>query len=94
MTLDRLGQGTAVGDDAIPPDIGAMSFETALEELEKIVHTLEAGKGALDDAIGSYERGALLKQHCEAKLRDAQARVDKIVLGPDGGVGAEPAEME
>ena len=44
--------------EQIPADIRKMSFEQALEELEQIVSRLEAGQGSLDDAIGSYERGA------------------------------------
>jgi exodeoxyribonuclease VII small subunit len=78
----------------MPKDIAAMSFEEALEELEGIVRKLEEGKGRLDEAITSYERGAALKKHCEAKLREAQAKVDKIVLGPEGAVGTEPAEID
>ena len=79
---------------AIPPDIAAMSFEDALQELETIVRRLEEGKSTLDEAISSYERGALLKRHCEAKLREAQARVEKIVLGPEGPVGTEAADID
>lgn len=75
-------------------DIAGLSFEDALAELEKIVRELEEGGGKLEDAIGAYERGALLKQHCEAKLREAQAKIDKIVLTADGGVSAEPADIE
>jgi len=75
-------------------DIARMSFEDALAELEKIVRRLEEGKGKLDDEIAAYERGALLKRHCEAKLQEAQARVEKIVLGPDGSVSAEPADLD
>jgi len=83
-----------MADATIPADIAAMSFEAALDELETIVRQLEEGKGALDDAITAYERGALLKRHCEAKLREAQTKVDKIVLGPDGSVGTEPAGLD
>lgn len=79
---------------AVPKDISKMSFEEALEELEQIVRKLEEGKGRLDEAIASYERGAALKKHCEAKLREAQAKVDKIVLGPGGAVGTEPVEID
>jgi exodeoxyribonuclease VII small subunit len=78
----------------IPPDIATMSFEDALGELEGIVKRLEAGESKLDEAIQSYERGAALKRHCEAKLKDAKAKVDKITLGPEGGVAAEPADLE
>lgn len=83
-----------MAETALPPDITAMSFEDALAELEQIVKRLEAGSGKLNDAITAYERGALLKRHCEAKLREAQARVDKIVVGADGTVATEPASLD
>lgn len=78
---------------APPDDIAAMSFEDALAELERIVRELEAGQGKLDDAIRSYERGALLKAHCEAKLRDAEAKVERIAKAGDGAVTASPAGL-
>lgn len=80
--------------DGRAPDIAALSFEDALAELEKIVRDLESGQAKLDDAIAAYERGAALKRHCEAKLRDAQAKVDRIVTGPDGQNRLEPAELD
>jgi exodeoxyribonuclease VII small subunit len=70
-------------------DIAQMSFEDALAELEAIVRRLEEGSAKLDDAIVAYERGAALKRHCEAKLGEAQARVDRIVLGANGRAAAE-----
>ncbi len=75
-------------------DIRKMSFEEALAELETIVERLESGEAKLDDAIGAYERGAALKQHCETKLREAQDKVEKIRLGADGSVSAEATEIE
>ena len=75
-------------------DIAAMSFEDALAELEGIVRRLEGGQVKLDDAIQSYERGAQLKRHCETKLNEAQQRVDRIVLAPDGAVTVEPAKLD
>jgi exodeoxyribonuclease VII small subunit len=83
-----------MAEATVPADIAAMSFEAALQELETIVRQLEEGKGALDDAITAYERGALLKRHCETKLSEAQAKVDKIVLAPDGTVSAAPADND
>ena len=81
-------------DPGDPPDIAAMSFEDALAELEQIVRRLEGGQVKLDEAILSYERGAQLKRHCERKLNEAQQRVDRIVIGPDGAVTAEPAKFD
>ena len=75
-------------------DIAAMSFEEALAELEQIVRRLEAGQVKLDEAIEFYERGARLKQHCEQKLNEAQQRVDRIVVGPDGAIGSAPAKLD
>ena len=80
-------------ESKIPVDIKKMSFEDALAELEKIVGDLEQGANKLDDAIGAYERGTLLKKHCEAKLREAKARIEKISVGPDGDATAEPVEI-
>lgn len=81
-------------EHAIPSDIAALSFEDALAELEKIVRELEAGQGRLDDAINAYERGSLLKAHCESKLREAQAKVEKITRAADGSLAASPAGIE
>jgi exodeoxyribonuclease VII small subunit len=83
-----------MSDPVMEADIAAMSFEDALAELEQIVRRLEAGQVKLDDAIACYERGAQLKQHCERKLNEAQHRVDRIVIGPDGDVSAEPAKLD
>jgi exodeoxyribonuclease VII small subunit len=77
-----------------PSDVARLSFEEALGELEKIVGDLERGKVKLDDAIAAYTRGAQLKAHCERKLADAKAKVEKIVLRPDGSVAAENAAIE
>jgi len=74
-------------------DIEKMSFEDALKELETIVRSLESGSGQLDAAIDAYERGAALKKHCEAKLREAQAKIEKITVDAAGGVSAEPTDL-
>ena len=83
-----------MADDAKTADIGKMSFEDALAELEEIVRSLESGKGKLEEAIFAYERGAQLKAHCEKKLKEAQAKVEKISLGADGKLAVEPADIE
>ena len=61
-----------------------MSFETALKELETIVARLEQGEVDLEDSIALYERGQALKIHCEAKLKSAESRLEKIVQGAQG----------
>ena len=64
--------------------IATMSFEAALEELGVIVRQLEAGQVPLDQAIALYERATLLKAHCDRRLQDAEARIEKIRVGPNG----------
>jgi exodeoxyribonuclease VII small subunit len=59
-------------------DIAKLSFEDAMRELETIVRQLEAGRVGLEQSIQSYERGALLKHHCETLLGEAQAKIDAI----------------
>ncbi|MEK9684801.1 MAG: exodeoxyribonuclease VII small subunit [Rhodospirillaceae bacterium] len=78
----------------LPSEIAAMSFEAALSELEDIVRTLEQGRNSLDEAISSYERGSLLKKHCEKKLEEARMRVEKITVGPDGKTSSEPLDFD
>ena len=65
-------------------DISQLSFEAALAELEQIVRSLEQGAAPLDESIALYQRGDQLKRHCEERLKAAQARIEKITLGPDG----------
>jgi exodeoxyribonuclease VII small subunit len=65
-------------------DIGSLSFEAALARLEDIVRTLEKGEAPLDQSIELYQEGERLKRHCEARLKDAQARIEQIALGADG----------
>jgi exodeoxyribonuclease VII small subunit len=80
-------------ENALPGEIAALSFEDALKELETIVQQLERGQVKLDDAISAYERGTLLKRHCENKLQEAKMKVEKIVLSPNGAVSSEPAKI-
>ncbi len=73
-------------------DISGLSFEDALGELERIVKGLEGGQQKLEDAITAYERGALLRRHCESKLAEAETRVQAIVQRSDGSLTAGPME--
>ena len=65
-------------------DVSKLSFEQAMEELEKVVGQLESSSVALDDSIKLYDRGAALKAHCAKKLEEAEAKVAQISTGPDG----------
>ena len=76
-------------------DVKRLSFERAIEELETIVARLEAGKVPLEESVTIYERGEALKRRCEELLRQAEARVDKIITDPSGQVtGTEPLDVQ
>jgi exodeoxyribonuclease VII small subunit len=73
-------------------DVETLTFEAALKELEEIVSRLEQGEVDLEDSIALYERGQALKAHCEKKLKAAEGRLEKIVLGSNGPAGTEPMD--
>lgn len=76
-------------------EIAGLSFEDALRALEDVVRKLESGEVPLDDSITLYERGETLRKHCQARLDAAQARIEKIVAGPDGqAAGIQPFDAE
>jgi exodeoxyribonuclease VII small subunit len=70
--------------DAETSNVEQLSFEDALKRLEEIVRTLEKGEAPLDQSIGLYQEGDRLRRHCEARLKDAQARIEQISFGSDG----------
>ncbi|MCJ2187383.1 exodeoxyribonuclease VII small subunit [Novosphingobium beihaiensis] len=72
-------------------EIAELSFEDALRALETIVRQLESGDVPLEDSISLYEKGEKLRQHCQKRLDAAQARIERIVTGPDGAAaGTQP----
>jgi exodeoxyribonuclease VII small subunit len=82
-------------DNSIPDDIKKLSFEDAMKALEEIVSKLESGEISLEESIETYTRGTHLKRHCEAKLKSAQAKIEKITLDGDGKPkGTEPFDTD
>ena len=64
--------------------VGELSFEEALKELEQVVDRLERGDVPLEESIRLYERGHALKKHCEARLREAEEKIELITLDAEG----------
>ena len=74
--------------------IDKMTFEEALAELERIVAQLEKGNVALDDSIAIYERGDALRKRCDNLLKNAEARIEKIVQSGGKASGTTPLDVE
>lgn len=73
--------------------IEKMSFEEALTQLEEIVRKIDTGQEDLADAINSYERGVLLKRHCEEMLKAAKLKIEKITENSDGIIQLSETEL-
>ncbi|MBH1973526.1 MAG: exodeoxyribonuclease VII small subunit [Rhodobacteraceae bacterium] len=72
--------------------VAEMTFEEAMAALETVVSQLERGEVALEQSIALYERGAALKAHCAAKLKDAEEKVELIRQQEGRAVGTTPVE--
>ncbi|MEN8237341.1 MAG: exodeoxyribonuclease VII small subunit [Pseudomonadota bacterium] len=72
--------------------VAELKFEHAMQELESLVHQLEEGQMTLEDMIAACERGTALKKHCDTKLQQVQARIDQIIVTPEGTISAQPME--
>ena len=71
-----------------------MTFEEAMTELEQVVRQLEDGRVPLEQAIGSYERGAALKTRCDAMLKGAKLKVEEIYKNKDGTITTKPSDLQ
>ena len=61
-----------------PPQTVA-SFETSLDELEKVVKELESGDLPLDRSLELFSRGMQLSESCRKQLEDAETRVETLI---------------
>lgn len=97
MTADK---NAATGIDALTDqnanaDVASLAFEDALKQLEAIVARLERGDVPLEESIDIYTRGEALKARCDALLKQAEARIEKITLGADGKpAGTTPLDID
>ncbi|MGI6877438.1 exodeoxyribonuclease VII small subunit [Microbacterium sp. gxy059] len=62
--------------DQTPPDVSALSFEQARDELMRVVAELEQGAPTLEHSLALWERGEALAARCEEWLLGAKRRLD------------------
>ena len=70
-----------------------MTFEDAMDELESIVNALDKGDVSLDEAIAAYDRGSVLKDHCEKRLNQAKMKVETIQLEENGELKTDKIDV-
>jgi exodeoxyribonuclease VII small subunit len=72
----------------------SLSFEQALQELERIVRQLEEGRVPLEEAVKAYEKGAELKKRCDVLLKNARTKIEEIMVTNDGSLSTKPSDLE
>ncbi|KYD20485.1 MAG: exodeoxyribonuclease VII small subunit [Caldibacillus debilis] len=56
-----------------------LTFEQAMEKLERIVESLEEGDVPLEEAIAKYKEGMDLAKICHQKLKNAEEQLTQIL---------------
>ena len=71
-----------------------LSFETALTQLETIVESMESGEVPLAELLAKFEAGTKLLRICEARLKDAELKIEQLKKQKDGSVAFEAFETD
>jgi exodeoxyribonuclease VII small subunit len=71
-----------------------LTFEQAIQRLEKIVADMEGAELPLEDVLKKYEEGTRLVRFCSQKLEEAEKKIDVLSKKTDGTVTLEPFEAE
>ncbi len=71
-----------------------VSFESALEKLESIVESMESGEVPLAELLAKFEEGTRLLKICEARLKDAELKIEQLKKLKDGSIVFDKFETE
>jgi exodeoxyribonuclease VII small subunit len=69
-------------------------FEEALQKLESIVETMEAGDLPLETLIARYEEGTRLAKACQEKLAEAEVKIQQLEKNAAGEMKLKPFEAD
>lgn len=87
MSKAAKGAANAVADGKNLP------FEEALEKLEAIVEAMEAGDLPLETLLARFEEGTRLAAICQAKLAEAELKIQKLEKNAAGEASLKPMEL-
>ncbi|NHD17872.1 MULTISPECIES: exodeoxyribonuclease VII small subunit [Actinopolyspora] len=76
---EEAAAANGVDPDSDHPDVAALGYEQARDELAEVVRKLEAGGLSLEDSLALWERGEALANACERQLAGARERVDRAL---------------
>jgi exodeoxyribonuclease VII small subunit len=71
-----------------------LSFEAALGQLETIVDSMESGEVPLAELLAKFEQGTQLLKVCEARLKDAELKIEQLKKQKDGSIAFEKFDTE
>ena len=69
-----------------------MAFEEGLKKLEKIVDDMEAGELPLETLLSRFEEGSRLVKVCQAKLEEAELKIQKLEKNAAGEITVKPIQ--
>jgi exodeoxyribonuclease VII small subunit len=73
--------------------MATLSFEKALEDLEKIVEKLEKGGLSLSESLALFEKGVKLARFLREELEKAEKKVEILLKDEKGEVKEKPFEL-
>ena len=92
--MSRAPRQSSPGESETPP--AALTFETALAELEKLVGQMEGGDLSLEQSLSAHKRGLELARFCQERLESAQQQVrvleGEILKSLSPGPASEPSD--
>ncbi|MCU0772688.1 MAG: exodeoxyribonuclease VII small subunit [Verrucomicrobia bacterium] len=71
-----------------------LPFEEALQKLETIVEAMESGELPLETMLARYEEGMSLAQACQARLADAELKIQQLEKAAGGALKLKPLAIE
>jgi exodeoxyribonuclease VII small subunit len=82
------------GKQAETDKLEKLSFEDALGKLEAIVEAMESGDLPLETLLHRYEEGMKLAQACQARIADAEVRIQQLEKTAQGAFALKPLTTE
>lgn len=75
-------------------ELNDLPFEEALRRLESIVESMEAQDLPLETLLTRYEEGSRLSQLCQAKLNEAEIKIQQLEKNTKGEITVKSLNSE